>query len=167
MKVGVILTAFALAGCAAPRTALTPDGAWDPDNVFAQIQAGREPAAIVYQDAELLVIMDHAPVSSGHALVLSKTAHARDIIDVPPATLARMMAMARRLVVAERVGLGADGSSVIINSGSVQTVHSLHVHVIPTYAGKPIDWSARAAIQSQPELEAVAVKLRAALAAQR
>lgn len=158
---------FLLATCAPAHLPLAPDGAWDPANPFAQIQAGRLPAAIVYQDSELLVIMDHAPISPGHVLVLSKTARARDLIDVPPPTLARMMAMARRLVAAQRDGLGADGATVTINNGAVQTVRSLHVHVIPQYPGRPIDWSRRAPIQTTAQLAPMAAKLRAALAAQR
>lgn len=156
----------ALTACAAP-VALAPDGRWDPANPFARIQAGQLPAAIVYQDAELLVIMDHAPISPGHVLVLSKTARARDLIDVPPATLERMMAMARRLVAAQRDGLGADGSTVTINNGAMQTVRSLHIHVIPKYPGRPVDWATRPPVQAVAALEPEAAKLGAALAAQR
>ena len=162
-----LVAALALGGCAAPAVRLAPDGAWNPANPFARIQAGELPAAIVYQDARLLVIMDHAPVAPGHVLVLSKTAHARDLVDVPPGDLARMMAMARRLVAAQRDGLGATGATVMINNGSMQSVHSLHVHVVPAYGGKPIDWTARASIQSPAALEPTAAKLRAALTAQR
>ena len=162
------MLALSLGACAAavPAPTLAPDGAWDPNNAFALIQAGQAPAAIVYQDPELLVIMDHAPVTPGHVLILSKTAHARDLIDVPPATLERMMAMARRLLAAQRDGLGATGGTVMINNGSMQTVHSLHIHVVPSYDGKPIDWSSRVAIHPMSELEPEAAKLRAALDAQ-
>ena len=155
-----------LATCSAP-VALARDGRWDPANPFAKIQAGELPAAVVYQDAELLVIMDHAPISPGHVLVLSKNARARDLVDVPPTTLARMMAMARRLVAAQRDALGADGSTVTINNGAAQTVRSLHIHVIPKYLGRPVDWATRPPVQAVAALEPEAAKLRAALAAQR
>ena len=162
------LLALSLTACqgALPAPTIAPDGAWDPRNPFALIQAGQAPAAIVYQDQELLVIMDHAPVTPGHVLVLSKTAQARDLIDVPPATLARMMAMVRRLLAAQRDGLGATGGTVMINNGSMQSVHSLHIHVVPSYDGKPIDWSTRVSIHPMSELEPEAAKLRAALNAQ-
>jgi diadenosine tetraphosphate (Ap4A) HIT family hydrolase len=164
------LAAIALAGllsaCAAPGVRLAPDGAWDPGNPFEKIQRGELPAAIVYQDSRILVIMDHAPLATGHALVLSKTARARDLVDVSASDLAPMMAIARRLVAAQRDGLGATGSTVVIDNGSMQSVHSLHIHVIPSYSAQPINWSMRPAVQPVPSLEPAAAKLRAALAAQ-
>lgn len=163
----VILLSALLAGCAPSYVKLAPDSAWSDSNVFAKIQRGEIPAAIVYQDPELLVIMDHAPITPGHVLVLSKTAHARDLIDVPQDDLARMMEMARRLVAAQRDALGATGSTVTINNGSMQSVQSLHVHVIPAYGGEPIDFSHPSSIQTPSQLEPIAGKLRAALAAQR
>lgn len=168
MRLLALPLALLLTACATPAAVLlAPDGAWDPANPFAQIQRGVAPAAIVYQDARLLVIMDHAPIAPGHVLVLSKTARARDLIDVPPGDLAPMMAMARRIAAAQRDGLGATGSTVMIDNGSTQTVRSLHVHVVPAYDGKPIAWNNRTAIQPVAEREPVASKLRAALAAQK
>lgn len=167
MRIPASLVAVLLTACAAPAVPLASSGAWDTDNVFAQIQRGEEPAAIVYQDSRVLAIMDHAPITRGHVLVLSKTAHARDLIDVPPADLALMMAVVRRVAVAERDAFGATGSTVMIDNGSMQSVHSLHIHVVPAYNNQPIDFAKRPPIHSQAELEAVAVKLRAALAAQR
>ena len=155
-----------LAGCAAPAVRLAPDGPWDPANPFEKIQRGELPAAIVYQDSRILVIMDHAPLAPGHALVLSKTARARDLVDVSAADLAPMMAMAGRLVAAQRDGLGATGSTVVIDNGSMQSVHSLHVHVIPSYSAEPVNWSVKPPVQPVPSLEPVAAKLAAALAAQ-
>jgi histidine triad (HIT) family protein len=160
------LLALILSACAAQPLNLAANSAWSGTNVFARIQRGELPAAIVYQDSHLLVIMDHAPLSPGHVLVLSKVAHARDLVDVPPAELARMMEMARRLVAAQRDGLGATGSTVMINNGSMQSVHSLHIHVIPAYAGKPIDFRSPSPIQTPAQLEPIAARLRAALAAQ-
>jgi histidine triad (HIT) family protein len=162
----VILLSALLAACAPSYVKLAPDSAWSDSNVFAKIQRSEVPAAIVYQDVQLLVIMDHQPVAPGHVLVLSKTAHARDLIDVPPTDLDRMMRMARRLAAAQRDVLGATGSTVLINNGSMQSVQSLHVHVVPAYGGKPIDFSHPSPIQTPEQLEPIAAKLRAALAAQ-
>ncbi len=162
----LILVSALIAACAPPYVKLAPDSAWSDSNGFAKIQRGELPAAIVYQDSDLLVIMDHAPISPGHVLVLSKTARARDLIDVPPPALSKMMEMARRLAAAQRDALGATGSTVMINNGSMQTVQSLHIHVIPAYDGKPIDFSSPRPVQGPQQLEPIAIKLRAALAAQ-
>jgi len=167
MRFPVLALALLLTGCAMPEVRLAPDSAWDSTNVFARIQRGELPAAIVYQDARLLVIMDHAPIAPGHVLVLSKIARARDLIDVAPGDLAPMMAMARRIAAAQRDGLGATGSTMMIDNGSQQTVDSLHIHVVPAYGAKPIEWSARTAIQAIPELVPLATTIRTALNAQR
>jgi diadenosine tetraphosphate (Ap4A) HIT family hydrolase len=165
MKAAVLL-ALALAACAAPQPRLAPNSAWPPDNVFARIQKRELPATVVYEDDRLLVIMDHAPTMPGHVLVLSKAARARDLLDVPPAELARMMAMARRLIAAQRDGLGATGSALLINNGTRQSVQSLHIHVVPQYPGSNIAFDGEPPILPHSELEPVAAKLRSALAAQ-
>lgn len=111
-------------------------GAQDPDSAFDKIIRHELPAARVYEDADVLVFLSNRPYVPGHAVVISKTSHARSLIAMPPAMLAKMMAAARRVMIAQRRVLGTTGAIVLTASGSQQTIPHLHIHVVPT---KPDD----------------------------
>src|SRR3712207_4648347 len=59
--------------------------------VFCEIANGRsdQSKTIVYRDQLVIAFMDRAPRNPGHVLVVPKQ-HAKDILDVPPATLSRV-----------------------------------------------------------------------------
>jgi histidine triad (HIT) family protein len=114
--------------------------AYPPDEVFAKISRHEPPynrQMVAYEDKDVMVFADHAPWSVGHMLVIARNSRARSLIDMPPETLAKMMAIARRVMIAQRDGLGATGAAVFISNGSVQSVPHLHIHVAPHYKGQP------------------------------
>ena len=57
--------------------------AYDNNNIFAKIIRGEIPAVRVYEDEQILAIMDVMPQSDGHTLVLPKAA-AEDLFDLDP-----------------------------------------------------------------------------------
>lgn len=116
------------------------DGAYEDDNVFAKIIAGAIPAARVYEDDDILVIMDAFPQSRGHALAISKRSRARNILDVEPEVLARLIATVQRTARAVRKALNPDGIKVIQYNGAPagQSVFHLHFHIIPVWAGQAL-----------------------------
>ena len=63
--------------------------------VFCAIVAGREPASVVYDDADVLAFLDINPITPGHLLVISKW-HARDLADLDEEDGARMYRVAAR-----------------------------------------------------------------------
>ena len=115
------------------------DGHYDPQNPFAKILRGELPADKVYEDADVVAFLSTNQKAPGHVLVISKTSQARNILDMSPADLTRVMLVAKRVASAERIALGADGMIVQQNNGAAagQTVFHLHVHVIPCWNGKP------------------------------
>ncbi|MDI1366083.1 MAG: alpha/beta fold hydrolase [bacterium] len=137
-------------------------GAYDETNPFARILRGESPAPKIYEDDQVLVFLDRAPAMPGHALVISKTSKARNLLEIAPADLARMLAVAARIGQAQIDGLGAGGFTIVQNNGVGQSVPHLHIHVIPRVAGKPLDFNENK-IGDPADIEAVAVKLRAAL----
>lgn len=135
-----------------------------PDNIFARIASGSAPAAVVYRDRDAVAFMDIAPLSPGHVLVVSRRSNARSLIDMPPAELAQMMAVARRVMIAQRDALGATGAAILISNGSYQSVPQLHVHVIPKYRdGGRLLLDARPTPLPMEQLEPVARKIAAAM----
>lgn len=138
--------------------------AYDPQNIFAKILRGELPAHKVYEDDRALAFLDIMPRAPGHALVIPK-APARNLLDVAPADLAHVMAVAQKLARAALKAFAADGITVqqFNESAGGQVVFHLHVHVIPRHEGVALKPPASA--MERPEmLAAHAEKLRAALA---
>lgn len=113
--------------------------AYDPGNIFAKIIRGELPAYKVYEDDATLAFMDIMPISRGHVLVLSK-APARNILDIDPADLAKLVAVVQRIAIATKKAFGADGVAVqqFNEAAGGQTVFHLHFHVVPRWAGQPL-----------------------------
>lgn len=137
-------------------------GAYDEQNPFARILRGELPAYKVYEDADVLAFMDQAPMEPGHVLVISKTSKARNILEMDPTDLAKVMTVVQRVGRAEVQALGLEGFMVIQNNGVGQSVPHLHVHVIPRIAGKPA-YLAENAKADPKDLEAMAARIRAAM----
>ena len=69
------------------------NGAYDPDNIFARILRGEAPAVKVWEDDHVLAFMDVFPQSEGHVLVISRTSTARNLLEIEPEALARVVAL--------------------------------------------------------------------------
>jgi histidine triad (HIT) family protein len=113
------------------------DSTTDPDCPFCKIVAGTIGARTVYEDDHALAFLDLTAWQRGHTLVIPKR-HTPNLltgpsllVDIAPA----IEATARLLV--DR--LGADGLNLVSSAGEAagQTVHHLHVHLVPRYADRP------------------------------
>jgi histidine triad (HIT) family protein len=113
--------------------------AYDPSNIFAKVLKGEIPCHRLYEDADTLVFLDIMPRSEGHALVITKTA-ARDLFDVSPEALAKVMGVVQKLAPQIRDTVGADGVLIQQFNGAAagQTVFHLHVHIVPVKQGVPL-----------------------------
>jgi len=137
-------------------------GAYDEANPFARILRGEIVPAKVYEDDQVLAFMDHAPAEPGHVLVISKTSKARNLLEISPQDLSRLMTVAARVGQAQVDGLGVEGFTIVQNNGVGQSVPHLHIHVIPRIAGKPLMFVENA--KGDPNaIEAVATKIRGAM----
>jgi histidine triad (HIT) family protein len=110
--------------------------AYDPANIFGKIIRGEIPAHKVYEDADVLVMMDIFPQSKGHTLVIPKAA-SRNLFDADPATLATAIGHVQRVANAVRKALQPDGIRIaqFNEAPAGQSVFHLHFHVIPAYDG--------------------------------
>lgn len=113
--------------------------AYDPDNIFAKILRGDIPAYKVYEDDDVLAFMDVMPQSDGHTLILPKTS-ARNILDVEPDVLAKVIKVTQKIAKAAVTAFAADGAVVMQynEAPAGQTVFHLHFHVVPRYLGVPL-----------------------------
>ena len=134
--------------------------------VFCAIVAKAAPAVRVYEDDDVLGILDIRPFTRGHTLVIPKR-HSVDLTDTPASTLATMMAVGKRIAEATRVsGLAATGNNVAINDGksAMQSVFHIHLHVIPRRDGDKVSFVKGMLLRRDPDRETTGEILRAALA---
>jgi histidine triad (HIT) family protein len=102
--------------------------------VFCEIIANRLPAVRIYEDEDVLALLDIGPVVKGHTLVIPKL-HYDPIMETPPMTLQKMIVVVRRIARAQVRALQAEGVSVSQANGKVagQVVPHIHFHVIPRF----------------------------------
>ena len=106
------------------------------EDIFCRIIKGEIPANKIYEDDDVLAILDISQTTAGHSLVIPK-AHYESLLSCPKETLDKVMLVAQRIGQAEVAVLGAKGINYLINCGEAagQTVPHFHIHVIPRYLG--------------------------------
>jgi histidine triad (HIT) family protein len=134
--------------------------------VFCAVIGGAEHLSI-YRDEHVVAFLDHAPVFPGHTLIVPAR-HYETLDDMPQSEVPPLFLLARRLSIAFRAALGADGSFIAVNTRISQSVPHVHVHVVPRRKGDGLFspgrgmWVRRR--YAGGEAEQIAEKLRAALA---
>ena len=105
-------------------------------DVFCKIIDGEIPSSVVYEDDDVLAILDISQTTRGHTLVMPKK-HYDSFLSCPREEMHKVMDVARRIGQAEISILGAKGVNILTNVGEVagQSVPHFHVHVIPRYVG--------------------------------
>jgi len=106
---------------------------------FCKIVSGENQATIVYDDDSVMAFMDLHPANVGHILVVPRQ-HWETIYDVPEKVLADLFAAVKRVSVAVKKAVGADGISILQfnEKAAGQSVKHFHVHVIPRFRGDAI-----------------------------
>jgi histidine triad (HIT) family protein len=132
----------------------------DPECIFCRIVAGELPATVIAEDERTIALMDIAPASRGHALVVPR-AHARDLLAIDAGDLAACTAMAQEIARRASLRLGADGVNLLNSCGADawQTVFHFHIHVIPRYQGDPLRLPWTPAPGDPAEIAAAAAEL--------
>ncbi len=104
---------------------------------FCRIINGEIAATPIFQDDHVLCIMDIAPVTVGHAVLMTRK-HYHSVTTVPGDTLARLMTAAPAIAQAIVRSVDGDGFNLHLANGQCagQAVPHVHVHIIPR---SPID----------------------------
>lgn len=128
----------------------------DNNCIFCKIANGEIPSKTLYEDEEFRVILDLAPATKGHALILPKS-HYKNLYELPDETAAKVMKLAKKMATIMTEKLGCDGFNIVQNNNEVagQTVFHFHMHLIPRYENdnQRISWNPLE--MTQDELEAV------------
>src|ERR1700742_4370817 len=109
---------------------------YDQNNIFAKILRGEFPCHKVYEDANTLAFLDIMPRAPGHTLVVPKAA-ARNLIDITPEDLGRVIGVTQKVAKAALKVFSADGITLqqFNETAGGQVVFHLHFHVVPRWNG--------------------------------
>lgn len=109
------------------------------DCLFCKITAGAIPAAIVFEDDEIMAFRDLHPQAPTHLLIIPRQhiATINDTTDENQALLGKMILRAKKIAQAE--GFSDTGYRLIfnINPDGGQTVYHIHLHLL---GGRQMTW---------------------------
>lgn len=102
--------------------------------IFCEIIAGNIPGKKVYEDDEVLAILDISQTTKGHTLAMPKK-HYENFLEMPTDEFGRLMEKVQHIADKVVRNLQANGCNVLINTNAVagQSVMHTHVHIIPRY----------------------------------
>ena len=130
------------------------------DCIFCKIANGEIPSRTLYEDEMFRVILDLAPATRGHALILPKE-HADNLYELPEENAAKALVLAKRMAVTMTQKLNCDGFNLLQNNNEAagQTVKHFHIHLIPRYAGDGQNIVMAAKEMSGEELDTVKAQI--------
>ena len=133
----------------------------DDNCIFCKIAAGEIPSRKIYEDKDLIAIMDLNPTSKGHSLIIPKE-HCTNIYDIDEDIAAKVMKTAKKLATKMTVALNCDGFNLLQNNGKTagQTMFHFHMHLIPRYKGDTVNISWKPGTPEQDAAE-LAAKIKA------
>ncbi len=118
------------------------------DCIFCKIASGEIPSNTVYENSEFKVILDVAPASKGHTLIIPKE-HSKNIFEIDGVTAGKLFSLATEVARAIKQELQCEGLNIVQNNGAVagQTVEHFHLHLIPRNEGDNINigWNPKSA----------------------
>jgi histidine triad (HIT) family protein len=138
----------------------------EKDCPFCRMVRGELHSVTVYEDSEVLSILDLYPATQGHILVLPKQ-HIENVYTMPEDLGAHIMRVTINISQAVKRQLSPDGLNLIQanEAAAGQTIPHFHLHIVPRYKNDAV--VLRFGHGNTPahkyELEQLAGKVRSAL----
>lgn len=131
------------------------------DCIFCKLANGVIPTRSIYEDEDFRVILDAAPTTKGHALIIPKE-HAENIYELPEDLAAKAFVLAKKLAIHMKQQLSCDGFNILQNNGECagQTVFHFHVHLIPRYKNDGQNLTMEQHTYSEEEMDALEQNLK-------
>ena len=129
--------------------------------IFCKIIKGEIPSYTVYEDDYFKAILDIAPSSSGHTIMIAKC-HAENLLELPDEFCENALKIAKKLGGAIMKGTKADGFNILQNNGAAawQSVSHFHIHIIPRSNDDGVLLPSKTLSPSKEEFEAVLVEIK-------
>ncbi|KAJ7695698.1 HIT-like domain-containing protein [Mycena rosella] len=112
---------------------------WSNDTcAFCRIINNESPAVRVFENDQVIAILDILPLRKGHTLVIPK-AHVSRLSELPPELAAAVGEAVTKVAHALTLALDNTGLNVVCNQEYAQAVPHVHYHVIPapTFGKQP------------------------------
>ncbi len=104
------------------------------DCIFCKIIKGEIPCSKIYEDDNVIALLDLFPVNKGHALVIPKK-HSSDMLNDDDEDLKACIHTVKKVAPAIMKAMGADGFNLSVNTkpAAGQVVMHTHFHIIPRF----------------------------------
>lgn len=102
----------------------------DDTCLFCRIVSEEMEAAVVYEDEDVVVFLDHRPLFPGHCLVVPRK-HFETLVELPENSIGSFFTRVQLMSKAVERAMEAEGTFVAMNNRVSQSVPHLHVHVVP------------------------------------
>ena len=105
------------------------------DCLFCKIAAHKADAKILYENDDVMVILDAFPDTDGHTLVIPKK-HYEDIYSIDTEVFAKIMDIGKKYASILMKKLDKKALTFLINYGDAQVIKHFHLHLFPDYMNK-------------------------------
>ena len=105
------------------------------DCIFCKIINGEIPSKKIYEDDDVIVILDLHPVCDGHSLIIPKK-HITDMTEMDNDTLHKIWNVSNKLTPILMEKTNSTGLSLRVNYGDSQEIKHFHMHLLPNYQYK-------------------------------
>ena len=129
--------------------------------VFCKIIKREIPADKIYEDNNFFAFLDINPNNPGHTLVIPKN-HYENIYSLPDEILCDIGPIVKKISIAVKKGVNADGINIIMNNdiAAGQIVPHAHFHVIPRFADDGLRHWPRKSYSNKEEVAKTAGKIK-------
>lgn len=107
--------------------------------VFCSIVNGDIPSYKIYEDENVIAILDISQATRGHTLVISKK-HFKNLYDIDEVLAGNIFKIVPKIANAIKKAFNPIGLNVLINTEKpLQAVFHFHLHIIPRYYQDGVD----------------------------
>ena len=100
--------------------------------LFCKMISGDIPCKKIYEDTNVIAILDLHPSSDGHTLIIPKK-HYEDMLTIDNDTFINVYNVAQKLAPILMEKMHASALSIRINYGDTQEIKHFHMHLLPNY----------------------------------
>ncbi|MCK4552010.1 MAG: HIT family protein [Tenericutes bacterium] len=107
--------------------------------IFCKIAKGEIPTYKIYEDENVMAILDISQATKGHTLVIAKK-HYKNLYDINEKLAGEIFRVVPKIANAIKKAFNPIGLNVIVNTEKpLQTVFHFHLHIVPRYYSDGVD----------------------------
>lgn len=109
------------------------------DCIFCRIVNGEIPSYKVFENNNLIAILDISQATKGHTLIIPKT-HAKNLYELDDLSAAEIFKVVPSIAKGIKKTFNPIGLNVVINTEKpLQSVNHFHIHLVPRYDNDGFD----------------------------